>query len=179
MKTKGPKQDSQSQLWSQMSLVRLQRGCKPCGYVNLIYWAGETDPSEAAILTHESFKGYTVRLSCYFFLLLFNCSVNNVCINIITPYPQCNCVRVFTSIGLDRGFESRSGQTKDTCAIDLCCFSANHAVLRRKSKDRLARHDDNVSVWSGMSTRKFTEATVCVKTCRSTRTHPSSESTPE
>jgi len=33
---------------------------------------------------------------------------------------------------VDCGFESRSGQTKDY-EIGMCCFSAKHASLRRKS----------------------------------------------
>ena len=47
------------------------------------------------------------------------------------------------------GFEPRSGQTKDY-KIGICCFSANHAALRRKSKDWLARNQDNVSEWGDM-----------------------------
>jgi hypothetical protein len=43
-------------------------------------------------------------------------------------------VSVFASSGVDRGFEPRSGQTKDY-TIGICCFSAKHAALRRKSKD--------------------------------------------
>jgi hypothetical protein len=35
----------------------------------------------------------------------------------------------------------------------MCCFSAKHATLRRKSKDWLARHQDNVSKWGDMSIR--------------------------
>ena len=46
-------------------------------------------------------------------------------------------------------FEPRSGQTKDY-KIGICCFSANHAALRRKSKDWLARNQDNVSEWGDM-----------------------------
>ena len=42
------------------------------------------------------------------------------------------------------GFESRSGQTKDY-KIGIFYFSANHAALRRKSKDWLAQNQDNVS----------------------------------
>jgi hypothetical protein len=54
---------------------------------------------------------------------------------------------------VDRGFEPRSGQTKDY-KIGICCFSAKHAALRRKSKDWLARNQNvNVSQWSDMSTR--------------------------
>ena len=38
---------------------------------------------------------------------------------------------------VDRGFEPRSGQTKDF-TIGICCFSAKHAAIWRKSKDWLA-----------------------------------------
>jgi hypothetical protein len=51
---------------------------------------------------------------------------------------------------VDRGFEPRTGQTKDY-EIGICCFSAKHAALRRKSKDWLARNQDNVSEWGDMS----------------------------
>ena len=57
-------------------------------------------------------------------------------------------VSVLTSSAVDRG----SGQTKDY-KIGICCFSAKHAALRRKSKDWLARNQNNVSEWSDMSTR--------------------------
>jgi hypothetical protein len=53
-------------------------------------------------------------------------------------------VSVFVSSTVDRGFEPWSGQTKDY-KIVFCCYSANDAVLRRKSKDRLARNQNNVS----------------------------------
>ena len=61
-------------------------------------------------------------------------------------------VSVLASSGVDRGFKSRLGQTKDY-AIGICCFSAKHAALRRKSKDWLARNQNNVSEWSDISTR--------------------------
>ena len=53
---------------------------------------------------------------------------------------------------VDRGFDPRSGQTKDY-EIGICCFSARHAALRsrRKRKDWLARNQDNVSEWGEMS----------------------------
>jgi len=35
----------------------------------------------------------------------------------------------------------------------MFCFSAKHAALRRKSKDWLARNEDNVSAWSDTCTR--------------------------
>ena len=42
--------------------------------------------------------------------------------------------RVLAWSAVDRGFEPRSGQTKDY-TIGICCFSARHAALRGKSKD--------------------------------------------
>jgi hypothetical protein len=61
-------------------------------------------------------------------------------------------VSVLASSAVDRGFEPQSGQTKDY-KIGICCFSAKHAALRRKSKDWLARNQNNVSEWSDISTR--------------------------
>jgi hypothetical protein len=43
-----------------------------------------------------------------------------------------------------------SGQTKDYTIV-ICCFADKHAVLRRKTKDWLARNQDNVSEWGDMS----------------------------
>jgi hypothetical protein len=60
-------------------------------------------------------------------------------------------VTMFASSAVDCGFEPRSGQTKDF-KIGICCFSAKHAALRRKSKDWLTRNQNNVSEWSDMST---------------------------
>ena len=60
-------------------------------------------------------------------------------------------VSVLASSAVDRGFEPRSGQTKDY-KIGICCFSAKHA-LRSKSKDWLARNQNNVFEWSDMSVR--------------------------
>ena len=57
-------------------------------------------------------------------------------------------VSVLGSSVVDRGFEPRSGQTKDD-KIGICCFSAKHAALRRKSKDWLSRNRDNVSECMG------------------------------
>ena len=50
------------------------------------------------------------------------------------------------------GFDPRSDQAKDY-QIGICCFSAKHAAFRRKSKDWLARNQDNVSEWDDMSIR--------------------------
>ena len=60
-------------------------------------------------------------------------------------------ISMLASSAVDRGFKSQSGQTKDY-KISICCFSAKHAALRRKSKDWLARYDqNNVSEWSDVS----------------------------
>ena len=56
---------------------------------------------------------------------------------------------VLASSPVDRGFEPRSGQTKDY-EFGICCFSAKHAALRRKRKDWLARNRDNVSEWGDL-----------------------------
>ena len=61
-------------------------------------------------------------------------------------------VSMFASSAVDRGLKPRSGQTKDY-KIGICCFSAKHALLRRKSKDWLARNQDNVSKYGDMSIR--------------------------
>ena len=63
-------------------------------------------------------------------------------------------VYILVSSVVDRGFEPRSGQTKNY-KIDICCLSAKHAALRRKSKNWLARNQNNVSEWSDMSTRRL------------------------
>ena len=53
---------------------------------------------------------------------------------------------------VDRGFELKSGQTKDY-NIGICCFSSKYATLRRKSNDWLAKNQDNVSECDDMSIR--------------------------
>jgi hypothetical protein len=61
-------------------------------------------------------------------------------------------VSVLASSAVDHGFKPRSGQTKDY-KIGICYFSAKHAALRSKSKDWLARNQNNVSEWGDMSIR--------------------------
>jgi hypothetical protein len=53
-------------------------------------------------------------------------------------------------IAKDCGFRPWSPQTKDY-KIRICCFSTQDAALWRKSKDRLARNQNNVSKWGDMS----------------------------
>ena len=61
-------------------------------------------------------------------------------------------ISMLASSVVDCGFKPLSGQTKDF-QIGICCVSAKHAVLRSKSKDLLARNQNNVSEWSDMSVR--------------------------
>ena len=61
-------------------------------------------------------------------------------------------VSVLASSVVDRGFEPRSGQTKDY-KIGICCFSTKHTALRSRSKDWLAQNQNNVTQWCDMSTR--------------------------
>jgi hypothetical protein len=58
-------------------------------------------------------------------------------------------ISVLASSAVDRGFESRSGQTNDYQLV-FVAYNAKHAELRRKSKDWLPRNQDNVSEWSDM-----------------------------
>ena len=58
-------------------------------------------------------------------------------------------VSVLTSSAVDRGFECLSGQTK-YYEIGICCFSTKLAALRSKSKNWLARNQNNVSEWGDM-----------------------------
>ena len=63
-------------------------------------------------------------------------------------------VRVLTSSAVDRGFEPRSGHTKDY-ANWYFYFSGKHAALRKKSKDWSAQNQDNVYEWGDMSIREL------------------------
>ena len=75
----------------------------------------------------------------------------NIILSYIQQYRWCNG---FASSAVDRGFKPRLGKTKDY-KIGICCVSAKHAALRRKSKDWLARNQDNVSEWGDMSIREL------------------------
>ena len=91
------------------------------------------------------------------FYYLQKCTTLEASTLTITPLMRFNridgvMVSVLASSAVERGFEPRSGQTKDY-KIGICCFSAKHAALRSKSKDWLARNQNNVFEWSDMSTR--------------------------
>ena len=80
------------------------------------------------------------RLTCIYVFLLFVLFYND----------HIGGVTV-SALVVDRGFEPRSGQTKDD-EIGICYFSGQHATLRSKSKEWLARKHDNLSEWGDMST---------------------------
>jgi hypothetical protein len=61
-------------------------------------------------------------------------------------------VSMLASCEVDRRFKSQSGQTKDY-RIGNYCFSTKHAVVRRKSKEWLARNQEIVSEWGELSIR--------------------------
>jgi hypothetical protein len=61
-------------------------------------------------------------------------------------------VSLLASSAVDRGSQPRSGQIKDY-KIGICFFSAKHTAFRRKSKEWLARNQNNVFKWSDLSTR--------------------------
>ena len=61
----------------------------------------------------------------------------------IEPHRWCNGLRARLECG-------RSGQTK-YYANGICCVSAKHTALKRKSKDWLALNHANVLVWDDMS----------------------------
>ena len=58
---------------------------------------------------------------------------------------------VLVSSAVDREFEPQSGETEADYEIGICCFYAKHTALRGKSKDLLARNQDNVSELGDMS----------------------------
>ena len=60
-------------------------------------------------------------------------------------------VSVLTSSAVDRGVRALVGSNQRLKLVFV--VSVKHAELRRKSKDWLARNQNNVSEWSSMSTR--------------------------
>jgi len=53
-------------------------------------------------------------------------------------------VSVYTSNVIERGYEPRSGRTKDY-NVNMCCFPTKHVALRSKIKDWLALNQNIVS----------------------------------
>jgi hypothetical protein len=68
-------------------------------------------------------------------------------------------VSVLASSAVDRGLKPQSGQSKDY-DIGICSFSAKHTALRIRSKDWLARNQDNVSDHVGWNVYPLTVVSV-------------------
>ena len=58
----------------------------------------------------------------------------------------------------------RLSQTKDY-KIGICCFFTKHVVLRRKSKNWLAKNQDNFSEWGDMCLCGGVGRHVSLRTC--------------
>jgi len=56
-----------------------------------------------------------------------------------------------------------SDRVKPDHKIDICCVSAKHAALRRKSKDLFAQNQDNVSECGYMSIRGLFQCASTIK----------------
>ena len=67
--------------------------------------------------------------------------------NVYEPHRWCNDYCACLECGRSKIRASISSNYK----IGICCFSANHTALRRKSKDWFARNQDNVSECDNMS----------------------------
>ena len=63
---------------------------------------------------------------------------------------------MLASSGVDRRFESYSGQTKNY-TVGVYCFSTKAGTLRRNNKDWLALNQDNVLEWGDMSISGLSE----------------------
>ena len=88
----------------------------------------------------------------------------------VTPLHRFNHIggvmnSMLTLSSVDCGFQPRSDQTKDNKSV-IVCFSSKHAALRRKSKDWLARSQDNVSDLSDMSTSGLYMLFQCASTIK-------------
>jgi hypothetical protein len=92
----------------------------------------------------------------YIFTLLMFRKPNKTTIN------KNKTTNFYRSTSVDRGFETRLGQVK-YYQICICCFSSKHSALRRKSKDWLARNQDNVSVWGDMSIHGLFQSASTIK----------------
>ena len=128
----------------------------------------------------------SIRINIY---LLYWYFLQNQCLSLktcctqhtqISNWPSCPCV-MMTLIVLHISMKSRphrwrNGQrarlecgrswvratvgSNQRHKIGICCFSAKHAALRRKSKDWLARNQDNVTVVS--VSQHYNNPTKCV-----------------
>jgi hypothetical protein len=74
-----------------------------------------------------------------------------------------NCYMFISLLWRDHIGRVLGNQVKHDYKIDICCFSAKSVEIRRKSKDLLARNQDNVSKWSNMSTHELFKWTITIQ----------------
>ena len=135
----------------------------PCSYINLCQHLNfynflvklmlnlfKWNTQKCSILS-QKFKHFSICLTL--FITIFNnfqIFSTNYFIT-VQPHRWCNGWHARLE-GVDLGVEPRSGQIKDY-KIGICYFFTKHTALRRKSKDWLARNQENVSEWGDMSIR--------------------------
>ena len=97
---------------------------------------------------YKHFFKYIVRCYLVYRIIIPRCWIINMKTKYIWSSNHISgvMVSVFSLSAVDHEFEPLSSQTKDY-EICICCFSAKHAALRRKSKDWLCRNQDNVFGW--------------------------------
>ena len=86
----------------------------------------------------------TVILSRQINISRQSCNCCSYALSLCNVIDETTMVTVLVLSLVDRGFERRSDQAKDY-KIVICCFSSNHAALKRKNGDWLAQNQDNVS----------------------------------
>ena len=67
---------------------------------------------------------------------LIKAHTNTIVLKVRNIYFGGVIVGVLASSAMDRGFEPRSGQTKDY-KIGTCCFSAKHAPFNKEKEQRM------------------------------------------
>ena len=79
--------------------------------------------------------------------------VISVMITSIYIYNACDPLCFFSSNLPCHNLAVKGTGERCDCKIGICSFSAKNAALRKKSKDGLARNQDNVSEWGDISIR--------------------------
>jgi hypothetical protein len=92
----------------------------------------------------------SMQNSQYFIVLRLDCSSKKLkdIKGIIWSWKKMEEIWYWKTIHLEGSSPNRV--KPKTIELVICCFSAKHASLRKKSKDWLARNQDNESKWSDM-----------------------------
>ena len=114
-------------LWS-TNFVLVKKSCQSQYWINIKH-------SDWTVLEYE-----TSIQRLYDRHVYRNGQLSKIYLNIVYT-----CITFFVGSSPDR--------VKPDYKIGICCFSPRHAAFRRKSKDWLARNQDNLSEWGDMSIR--------------------------